>query len=60
MAADEHGKPEDENGKAHGKLPHGDDSLEHFPEKWAPVFRRKCDKIKNLERFPIQLNRKAL
>src|SRR3981081_315362 len=18
--------------------------LEHFPEKWAPVFRRKCDK----------------
>jgi hypothetical protein len=20
--------------------------LEHFPEKWAPVFRRKCDKIK--------------
>jgi hypothetical protein len=42
--------------------------LEHFPEKacpgrdpgWAPVFRRKCDKNKNLERFPIQLNRKAL
>jgi hypothetical protein len=34
--------------------------LEHFPEKWAPVFRRKCEKIKNLERFPIQLNRKAL
>jgi hypothetical protein len=20
--------------------------LEHFPEKWAPVFRIKCDKIK--------------
>ncbi|HEV3184371.1 MAG TPA: hypothetical protein VGZ49_05790 [Xanthobacteraceae bacterium] len=20
--------------------------LEHFPEKWAPVFRRKCDKSK--------------
>jgi hypothetical protein len=42
--------------------------LEHFPEKacpgrdpgWAPVFRRKCDKMKKLERFPIQLNRKAL
>jgi hypothetical protein len=25
--------------------------LEHFPEKWAPVFRRKCDKIKNLAPF---------
>jgi hypothetical protein len=22
--------------------------LEHFPEKWAPIFRRKCDKIKDL------------
>src|SRR3974390_1762219 len=22
---------------------------EHFPEKWAPVFRRKCDQIKNRE-----------
>jgi hypothetical protein len=21
-------------------------TLEHFPEKWAPVFRRKCDKSK--------------
>jgi hypothetical protein len=21
---------------------------EHFPEKWPPVFRRKCDQIKNL------------
>jgi hypothetical protein len=20
--------------------------LEHFPEKWEPVFRRKCDKSK--------------
>jgi superfamily II DNA helicase RecQ len=25
--------------------------LEHFPEKWVPVFRRKCDKIKKPERF---------
>jgi hypothetical protein len=20
--------------------------LEHFPEKWIPVFRRKCDQLK--------------
>jgi hypothetical protein len=33
---------------------------EHFPEKWAPVFRRKCDQAMNLERVPIQLNRSAL
>jgi hypothetical protein len=41
---------------------------EHFPEKacpgrdpgWEPVFRRKCDKIKTLDRFPIQSNRKAI
>src|SRR5216683_1957930 len=25
-------------------------ALEHFPEKWIPVFRRKCDKLRNLER----------
>jgi hypothetical protein len=25
-------------------------SLEHFPEKWTPVFRRKCDQLKKLER----------
>jgi hypothetical protein len=25
-------------------------SLEHFPEKWTPVFRRKCDHLSNLER----------
>jgi predicted N-acetyltransferase YhbS len=25
------------------------DGKEHFPEKWEPVFRRKCDKIKNTE-----------
>ena len=24
--------------------------LEHFPEKWTPVFRRKCDQLKKLER----------
>src|SRR3974390_151784 len=23
--------------------------LEHFPEKWAPVLREKCDRIKNRE-----------
>jgi hypothetical protein len=23
------------------------DALEHFPEKWAPVFRRKCDQVSN-------------
>jgi hypothetical protein len=34
--------------------------LEHFPEKWTPVFRRKCDHVWTLERFPIQPNRKAL
>jgi hypothetical protein len=26
--------------------------LEHFPAKWEPVRRRKCDQIKNLERVP--------
>src|SRR5712692_1200640 len=26
--------------------------LEHFPEKWRPVFRRKCDQVRNLERVP--------
>ena len=25
-------------------------SLEHFSEKWTPVFRRKCDQLKKLER----------
>ena len=25
-------------------------TLEHFPEKWTPVFRRKCDQLKKLER----------
>src|SRR5260370_28930071 len=24
--------------------------IEHFPEKWTPVFRRKCDQLKKLER----------
>src|SRR5215471_18731326 len=34
--------------------------LEHFPEKWVPVFRKKMRQIINLERFPIHLKRKAL
>src|SRR6266542_4909366 len=25
---------------------------EHFPERWTPVFRRKCDQATNLERVP--------
>jgi hypothetical protein len=25
--------------------------LEHFQEKWPPVFRRKCDQISNLDRL---------
>src|SRR5712691_3996748 len=29
--------------------------LEHFPEKWVPVFRRKCDQAKNLMRALIGL-----
>jgi prepilin-type N-terminal cleavage/methylation domain-containing protein len=29
------------------------DRHEHFPEKWAPVFRRKCDQIKNLAGFTL-------
>jgi hypothetical protein len=41
---------------------------EHFPAKacpgldpgWEPVRRRKCDKTKEIERFPIQLERKPL
>jgi hypothetical protein len=34
--------------------------MEHFPEKWAPVFRKKMRQIKNPERFPIHLKPKAL
>jgi hypothetical protein len=42
--------------------------LEHFPEKacpaldagWTPVFRRKCDQPKKLERVPFNLIRNAL
>jgi len=30
------------------------DALEHFPEKWAPVFRRKCDQASNPERVPAR------
>jgi hypothetical protein len=41
---------------------------EHFPEKacpgldpgWEPVFREKMRQIKNLDRYPIQLNRIAV
>ena len=29
--------------------------LEHFPEKWRPVFRRKCDQLKKLERVRFNL-----
>jgi hypothetical protein len=29
-------------------------SLEHFPPKWAPVRRRKCDQTKSPERVPIR------
>ena len=36
-----------------------DDAVEHFPEMWPPAFRGKCDQIWNLERFPMQSNRKA-
>src|SRR5712691_1826407 len=30
-----------------GTIASGRDIPELFPEKWAPVFRRKCDKTKN-------------
>jgi hypothetical protein len=33
--------------------------LEHFPEKWTPIFRRKCDQISNLACVPIHLKRDA-
>jgi len=32
--------------ESEGLLP----ELEHFQEKWIPVFRRKCDQLKKLER----------
>jgi hypothetical protein len=35
-------------------------TLEHFPEKWSPVFRQKMRPPKRLEYFAIQLDRKAL
>ena len=35
-------------------------TLEHFPEKWTPVFRRKCDQLMKLERFQINVIGKAL
>jgi predicted RNase H-like HicB family nuclease len=27
-------------------------ALEHFPEKWIPVFRKEMRQVSNLERFP--------
>jgi hypothetical protein len=42
-------------------------SLEHFPEKWTPVFRKEMRQTSSLERFPAtacaisgQRNREAL
>jgi hypothetical protein len=32
--------------------------LEHFPEKWVPVFRKKMRQ--KMERLPIPSNRKTL
>src|SRR3984893_15971794 len=29
--------------------PSQEGALEHFPEKWTPVFRRKCDHVRKLE-----------
>ena len=34
-----------------------DFELEHFPAKWEPVRRRKCEQIRKLEHDPIQLER---
>src|SRR5262249_324865 len=34
--------------------------LEHFPEKWMPVFRKKMRQNKVLDRFPTQSNRKPV
>jgi hypothetical protein len=31
--------------------------LEHFQEKWPPVFRRKCDQVSNLDHIPITRDR---
>jgi hypothetical protein len=33
---------------ANSRLP----PLEHFPEKWTPVFRKEMRQVSNLERFP--------
>jgi hypothetical protein len=32
-------------------------ALEHFPAKWNPVRRRKCDQEKNLDHVPITRDR---
>jgi hypothetical protein len=34
--------------------------LEHFQEKWPPVFRRKCDQVSNLDRIPITRDRNTV
>ena len=41
----------------HGRLAPSPDHpgmpvLEHFPEKWIPVFRKEMRQVSNLERFP--------
>jgi hypothetical protein len=34
------------------------EGVEHFPEKWMPVFRRKCDQRKKLERVSDSIKSK--
>jgi hypothetical protein len=38
----------------------GGDDLEHFQEKWNPVFRPKMRQRKMLERFLLSLKQKPL
>jgi hypothetical protein len=33
---------------------------ERFPEKWMPVFRRKCHQYEVLDRIAIRSNRDAV
>jgi hypothetical protein len=33
---------------------------DHFPAKWTPVRRRKCDQARNQELSPVYLNRGKL
>src|SRR3972149_3956234 len=35
-----------------------DFDIEHFPAKWEPVRRRKCDQIKNLGRVSVSIETK--